>query len=74
MQPIYYPGFTIAGGLGEAGGMTSTSILLALTPLGSADFWPTLVALLGLIGMQAVYWLFTHSVNKFGASVSVGGY
>jgi hypothetical protein len=55
MQPIYYPGFTIAGGLGEAGGMISTSILLALTPLGSADFWLTLVALLGLIGMQAVY-------------------
>ena len=25
----------------------------------------TLVALLGLIGMQAVYWLFTHPVNKF---------
>jgi hypothetical protein len=65
MQPIYYPGFTIAGGLGEAGGMISTSILLALTPLGSADFWLTLVALLGLIGMQAVYWLFTHPVNKF---------
>jgi hypothetical protein len=65
MQPIYYPGFTIAGGLGEAGGMISTSILLALTPLGSADFWLTLVALLGLIGMEAVYWLFTHPVNKF---------
>ena len=65
MQPIYYPGFTIAGGLGEAGGMISTSILLALTPLGSADFWLTRVALLGLIGMQAVYWLFTHPVNKF---------
>jgi hypothetical protein len=65
MQPIYYPGFTIAGGLGEAGGMISTIILLALTPLGSADFWLTLVALLGLIGMQAVYWLFTHPVNKF---------
>jgi hypothetical protein len=40
--------------------MISTSILLALTPLGSADFWLTLVALLGLIGMQAGYWLFTH--------------
>ena len=65
MQPIYYPGFTIAGGIGEAGGMISTLILLVLTPLGSADFWLTLVALLGLIGMQAVYWLFTHPVNKF---------
>jgi hypothetical protein len=65
MQPIYYPGFTIAGGVGEAGGTISTTLLLALTPPGSADFWLTLAALLGLIAMQAVYWLFTHPVNKF---------
>jgi hypothetical protein len=30
-----------------------------------ADFWLTLAALLGLLGMQALYWLFTHPVNKF---------
>ncbi len=65
MQRIYYPGFTIGGGIGEAGGTISTIILLILTPLGSTDFWLTLVALLGLTGMQAVYWLFTHPVNKF---------
>jgi hypothetical protein len=65
MQPIYYPGFTIGGGIGEAGGTISTIVLLFLTPSGSADFWLTLVALLGLIGMQAVYWLFTHPVSKF---------
>jgi len=64
MQRIYYPGFTIGGGIGEAGGTISTIILLILTPLGSTDFWLTLVALLGLIGMQAVYWLFTHPVNE----------
>src|ERR687896_1653801 len=64
MQPIYYPGFTI-GGFAEPGGMILTIILLFFTSLGSADFWLTLVALLGLIGMQAVYWLFTHPVNKF---------
>jgi hypothetical protein len=63
MQPIYYPGFTIAG-MSEPLGIISTIILLLLTPLGSADFWLTLVALLGLIGMQAVYWLFVHPVNK----------
>jgi hypothetical protein len=40
-------------------------ILLFFTPLGSAEFWSTLVALLGLIGMQAVYWLLTHPVNQF---------
>ena len=45
--------------------MISTLILLVLAPLGSADFWLTLVALLGLIGMQAVYWLVTHPVNQF---------
>jgi len=73
VQPIYYPGFTIAG-MAEPVAIIFTIILLVLTPRGSADFWLTLVALLGLIGMQAVYWLFTHPVNKFGASVSVGGY
>jgi len=64
VQTIYYPGFTIAG-ISEPVGMISTIILLVLTPLGSASFWLTLVALLGLIGMQAVYWLVTHPVNKF---------
>ena len=65
MQPIYYPGFTIGGGIGEAGGTIATLILLFLTPLGSADFWLTLVAFLGLIGMPAVYWLLTHPINQF---------
>ncbi|MCI0363922.1 MAG: DUF1772 domain-containing protein [Phycisphaerales bacterium] len=64
VQTIYYPGFTI-GGISEPVGIISTIILLVLTPLGRANFWLTLVALLGLLGMQAVYWLFTHPVNKF---------
>lgn len=42
-----------------------TIILLFLMPSRSVDFWLTLVALIGLLGMQAVYWLFTHSVNQF---------
>ncbi|WP_250122693.1 DUF1772 domain-containing protein [Chroococcidiopsis sp. CCMEE 29] len=65
MQPIYYPGFTIGGGVGEFGGLIATLILLFFTPWGSAQFWLTLVALLGLVGMQAVYWLLTHPVNQF---------
>jgi Domain of unknown function (DUF1772) len=65
MQPIYYPGFTVGGGVGEFGGLIATLILLFFTPWGSAEFWLTLVALLGLIGMQAVYWLLTHPVNQF---------
>jgi hypothetical protein len=65
IQPVYYPGFTIGGGIGEAGGLLFLLILVFLTPSGSAEFWLTLVALLGLVGMQAVYWICTHPVNKF---------
>ncbi|PSB15243.1 DUF1772 domain-containing protein [filamentous cyanobacterium CCP1] len=65
MQPIYYPGFTIGGGIGEFGGLIATLILLFFTPWGSATFWLTLVAFLGLAAMQAVYWLLIHPVNQF---------
>lgn len=65
MQPIYYPGFTIGGGVGEVGGTISTLVLLLFTPYGSTDFWLTFGALIGLVAIQAVYWLFTHPVNKF---------
>jgi hypothetical protein len=64
VQPIYYPGFTIAG-ISEPVAVIATVILLALTPRGSAEFWLTLAALLGLIAMHAVYWLVTHPVNNF---------
>jgi hypothetical protein len=64
MQPIYYPGFTI-GGCAEPAGLILTIILLFFIPFGTPDFWLTVVAVLGLIGMQATYWLFTHPVNKF---------
>jgi hypothetical protein len=64
VQPIYYPGFTIGGGIGEAGGTILTIVLLVLTPVGGGSFWLTAVALLGLLGMQAVYWLLTHPVNR----------
>jgi len=38
--------------------------LLLLTPLVRVEYGLTLVALLSLIGMQAVYWIVTHPVNK----------
>ncbi|MBW4618025.1 MAG: hypothetical protein KME17_01400 [Cyanosarcina radialis HA8281-LM2] len=65
MQPIYYPGFTVGGAIGEFGGLIFTLVLLLFTPWQTTEFWLTLVALLGLMGMQAVYWLFTHPVNQF---------
>jgi hypothetical protein len=64
VQPIYYPGFTVAG-ISEPIAIIATIILSALTPRGSADFWLTLASLLGLVAMHAVYWLFTHPVNNF---------
>jgi hypothetical protein len=57
VQPIYYPGFTIAGGIGEFGGIIATFILTMLTPAGTTQFWLTLGALLALLAMHAVYWV-----------------
>jgi anthrone oxygenase-like protein len=64
VQPIYYPGFTIAGGIGEAGGLIATLVLLLSTPRSTTAFRLTALALLGLIGMQPVYWIVTHPVNQ----------
>ena len=65
VQSIYYPGFTIGGAIGEAGGTLALIWLLLLMPRATADFWLTLVALLGLVAMQAVYWTVTHPLNRF---------
>lgn len=65
VQPIYYPGFTWAGGLGEAAGIVAVLALLLLTPAGSADFWWVAAAFVALVAMHAVYWLLTHPVNGF---------
>jgi hypothetical protein len=64
IQPIYYPGFTVAGGIGEGLGMIATLLLLVMTPAGPA-FWWTLVGLVALVSMHATYWIVTHPVNKF---------
>jgi hypothetical protein len=52
VQPIYYLGFTIAG-MSEPLGVIAT-LLLVFTPRGNGNFWLTLVAFLGRLGMQAV--------------------
>ena len=65
VQPIYYPGFTIAGGIGEVGGLISIFVILLLTPRGIPAFWLRLVAMLAMLGMEVVFWLFTQPVNKF---------
>jgi hypothetical protein len=62
VQHIYYPGFTIGGGIGEVGGFVATALLVFLTPRGSIVFYLSLGALGGLIAMQAVYWVLVHPV------------
>jgi Domain of unknown function (DUF1772) len=65
MQPIYYPGFTVGAGVGEAGGIVVTFILLMATPRGSREFGWTLSAVVSLLAMHLAYWVFTHPVNRF---------
>jgi len=65
VQPMYYPGFTLGGLVGEFGGILSTLALLIATPAGSRSFWLILAALFALLAMNAVYWLLTHPVNGF---------
>lgn len=64
VQPIYYPGFTF-GGVSEPVGLLLALTLLLLSSPGSGEFWLSLVATVGLSGMQGVYWLVTHPVNSF---------
>ena len=65
VQAIYYPGFTAAGGIGEAGGFLVLLALLLSTDPGGSAFGLTLAALVLLAMSHATYWVFTHPVNKF---------
>ena len=64
VQGIYYPGFTF-GGISEPIAAILTLCQLFLLPAGSREFRLTLMALVGLLGMQAVYWMVTHPVNRY---------
>jgi hypothetical protein len=65
MQPIYYPGFTIGGMVGEAGGLLTMLLLVLAMPAGTVAFWLTLGAFVVLLAMHAAYWLLIHPVNNF---------
>ncbi|MDX8512405.1 anthrone oxygenase family protein [Mesorhizobium captivum] len=63
VQQIYYPGFTIGGGIAEIGGIVATFILM-LTSGGPVRFWLIAGALVALLAMQLVFWLMTQPINK----------
>ena len=65
VQPIYYPGFTLGGLIGEFGGIVTTFILTFLTPMNDPAFWWTAGSCLSLLLMHGVYWVMTHPVNNF---------
>lgn len=64
VQTIYYPGFTVAG-IAEVLGIIAALALLLVTPRDTIDFWLHGLALLGLAGVQAVYWIVVHPVNAY---------
>lgn len=65
VQAIYYPGFTMAGLIGEFGGIVVLVLLGIVTPYGSMESWWTIAALALMLAMHATYWLMTHPVNNF---------
>ena len=64
MQTVYHPGFTL-GGISEPASIVSLTVLLLLTPRDALAFGWTCAALVAVIGMQGVYWVVTHPVNRF---------
>jgi hypothetical protein len=64
VQGIFYPGFTLLG-LSEPAALIATLVLLIITPRHGLPFLLTALALACLLGMQAIYWIFTHPTNRY---------
>ncbi|TPM32653.1 DUF1772 domain-containing protein [Mesorhizobium sp. B2-3-5] len=64
VQQIYYPGFTIGGGVAEVGGIIATLASLLTARVGSIQFWLIACALAALLVMQGIFWFMTQPVNK----------
>lgn len=74
VQPIYYPGFTIGGLVGEVGALVMTAVLAMVTTRGSIASWLALGSFVAFAGMHVAYWVLTHPVNGFWlAEAEMGG-
>jgi hypothetical protein len=74
VQGVYYPGFTLLGAA-EPGGAIGAWISALETPQGTGAFRLTVLAVMGLVGMQAIYWTLVHATNKYwlqSAGVALG--
>ena len=63
-QPIYYPGFTVAGGISEPGIVIVLALMLVYAP-SHTQFWLIAAALAAFLLVQLIFWLVTQPVNKF---------
>jgi hypothetical protein len=64
VQAIYYPGFTLLG-IAEPVAVLAIVVLLFLMPRHSLASLMAVLALICVLGMQAVYWLITHPTNRY---------
>jgi hypothetical protein len=65
VQTIYYPGFTIGGGLGEVGTILASAALALMLPAGSAASGLASAAFASALTVHALYWLIVHPVNRY---------
>jgi hypothetical protein len=65
VQSIYYPGFTIGGGIAEVGSIITALALLLVTPGGTRQFWLIAGALAALLVTHLIFWVMTQPVNRF---------
>lgn len=64
IQPIYYPGFTIAGAA-EPIALLLVLVLLFQSATGTPAFWLTSAGFIALLAMHLTYWILTHPLNNF---------
>lgn len=62
-QTIYYPGFTI-GGMAEPAAALAALALLVMMPAKGSNFWLMLGAVVALVALHAVFWIWIQPVNK----------
>lgn len=63
VQPIYYPGFTIAG-MAEPVSILVLIALVVMTPVGTVNFWLLIGTTLLAALAHLLYWILTAPVNK----------
>jgi hypothetical protein len=64
VQTIYYPGFFVAGVIGELGGLIVLAILFFQSPIQTELSWLLIAAFLLLLASDAIYWLFIFPLNR----------